>query len=75
MIAFEVLKPNDIPAAVVALVDAARRCGPYDFSVGPFDDKRLLSDRQVFVEGPDEVEGAELLGAALENAGVAYRAL
>lgn len=74
MIAFEVMKPDDVPAAVVAMVEAAARCGPYSFEIGPFDDKALLADRLVFVQGTDEVEGAELLASSLEDAGVAYRA-
>jgi hypothetical protein len=75
VISFEVLKPDDVPAAVVAMIEAAARCGPHDFEIGPMDDKALLSQRLVYVQGADEVEGAELLATTLEEAGVAYRAI
>lgn len=60
MIRFSVLVFEDIPDAVQALLDTADAWPEGAFTVGPFD-SRELEKLQVWVDGADEVEAAQIL--------------
>lgn len=75
LIRFEILAPADTPDAVVALVDTAVAWPEGNFSLGPFDDAQLQDERQVFVDGADEVEAAQILVEMFGANGVRWRAL
>lgn len=73
MIAFRIDDPRQIADAIVVgsqVVGEMARSS--DFTFGPLDDAELRSKLTVWVDGPDEVEAAEVLGARLIAAGIPF---
>lgn len=74
VIRFQVLAHEDVPDAVQALLDTAVAYPQGDYTVGPFDNAELAT-RVIFVDGPDEVEAAQVLVDKLGANGVRWEAL
>jgi hypothetical protein len=64
VIRFTILVFEDVPDAVQALLDTADAWPEGAFTVGPFD-SRELEKLQVWVDGDDEVEAADILAQML----------
>lgn len=73
VIEYRILKPDDLPAAWVTLVRIAAEVDG-SFDVGPTSDRDLIETMTVYVDGPDEIEAADVLATRLTDVGVAWQA-
>ncbi len=77
MIRLRIIDAGQLPNAVATAITVAGEMGAtgHDFVIGPMDDKALLAEQVLWVDGADEVEAAEVLGSRLAYEGVAFDGL